>query len=175
HELALAVLGAVVPHKGHRVLVDAIARAGLDGVELLVAGPLGDPAYARELRARADAVPGLRLRLVGPYEPCDLSALLAGVDVLVAPSLWPETFCLVVREALARGVPAITTRLGALPDGVEDGVDGFLYEHDAPAELGTLLRRLAREAGLLARLREGASRSRVTTLDEHVREVRTVY
>ncbi len=97
------------------------------------------------------------------------------MDVLLAPSVWPETFCLVIREALVRGVPAITTKLGALPDAIEDGVSGFLYAHDRPDELAALLGRLRNERGLLTRLSDGARAARVTTLAEHAREVRAAY
>lgn len=172
--LRLAILGAVVRHKGHHVVVDAIGRAGIEA-ELLVHGPVGDAGYLAELREAAETVPGLRLRVCGPYEPDDLSLLLEDVDALVAPSIWPETFCLVIREALVRGVPAITTRLGALPDAIDDGTDGFLYDHDDPDQLAALLGRLASEPGTRDLLRAGAAAARVPTLETHARRMRQIY
>jgi len=137
--------------------------------------PIGDPGYARELRDMADSIPGVKLRLYGPYQPRELPFLLQDVDSLVVPSQWPETFCLVVREALVRGVPVITTRLGALPDAVVEGTNGFLYDHDDPAALGTLLSRLADDPPLLESLRKGARETRVLSLAEHATQIRAMY
>lgn len=173
--MRLAILGAIVPHKGHHVAIDAVAEAGLRSVELFLHGPIGDAAYVRGLRDAAERVPGLRLRICGEYAPEDLDLLLEDVDALLVPSIWPETFCLVAREALVRGVPVITTGLGALPDAVEDGANGLLYPHDRPDELARVLRRLRDEPRLLADLRAGARRTRVTSVAEHAEAIRTLY
>lgn len=172
--LALAILGAVVRHKGHDRVVEALARAGV-AADLYVHGPLGDPEFVAGLRAAARALPQVSLHICGPYEPADLDLLLEGVDLLLAPSVWPETFCLVLREALVRGVPGVTTRLGALPEAIEHGVNGFLYEHDDPAGLASLLERVAGEPDLLDTLREGAAATPVTSVEEHADRVRQVY
>jgi len=173
--LNLATLGAVLPHKGIHTIIDAVRIAQLPAVDLAVFGPLGDPNYARQLRALAAAVPGLRLRLYGAYEPEDLSVLLRDVDCVLAPSQWPETFLLVSREAMVRGIPVVVTRLGALPDAVVEGENGFCVAHDRPEELAGILRRLDGEEDLLRQLRDGARRTRVLTVSEHVSQVRSVY
>lgn len=173
--LRVAILGAVVPHKGHHVVLDALEGADVGPVTLFVHGPVGDPAYLRALRERAAGIEGLRLRVCGAYDPDDLELLLADVHVLVTPSIWPETFCLVIREALVRGVPVLTTRLGALSEAIEPGVNGFFYDHDKPGQLGDLLARFTREPELRRRLAQGAASTRVTTLDEHTALVREAY
>ncbi len=173
--LRLLALGAVLRHKGQHMVLEALAAAGLDAVDFTVAGPIGDPGYARELRETADALPGVKLRLYGSYQPRELPFLLQDVDCLVVPSQWPETFCLVVREALVRGVPVITTRLGALPDAVIEGKNGFLYDHDDPAALRDLLVRLSADVELLETLREGARGTHVMSLAEHATEIRGIY
>ncbi|MHB8174574.1 MAG: glycosyltransferase family 4 protein, partial [Nitrospirota bacterium] len=57
----------------------------------------------------------------GRYAFDDMGVILAGIDVLVIPSLWPETFNIVMREAFACGVPVIASDAGALPEGVNNG------------------------------------------------------
>ncbi len=173
--LRLAILGAVAPHKGHHVVLDALAGADAGPVTLFVHGPVGDPAYLGELRSRAAEIGDLELRVCGPYEPEELSLLLADVHALVTPSVWPETFCLVIREAHARGVPALTTRLGALAEAIDPGVNGFFYDHDEPAQLRALIGRLGREPELRRRLAKGALATRVTTQAEHAARMREVY
>lgn len=174
-KLRLLTLGAVVPHKGHHVVLEALRSAALSAVDFTVAGPIGDPEYVRELRRTADEIRGARLRLYGEYQPAELAFLLQDVDCLIAPSQWPETFCLVTREALVHGVPVLTTRLGALPDAVRDGENGFLFDHDDPGELASHLSRLHAEPALRAALRRGARKTPVPSLSEHATAVRTLY
>jgi len=173
--LRVAILGAVVPHKGHHVVLDALEDAGAGPVTLLVHGPVGDAGYLRELRERAAGIDGLRLRVCGAYEPDDLPFLLADVHALITPSIWPESFCLVIREALVRGVPVLATRLGALSEAIEPGVNGFFYDHDQPRQLGNLLARFAGEPEVRRRLAKGAAATRVTTLAEHAARIRDAY
>ncbi len=171
----IAFLGQVMVHKGPHFILDALRLADLGAVELSLIGIAPDIEYARQLRARADAIPGLRLRLFGPYEPSQLPYLLADVDCVVTPSRWPETFAIVTREALRRGVPPLVSRLGALPEAVVEGENGYTFDPQRPHDLAVHLQRLATDEALLHKLREGARRTPVTTVGEHATAVRAVY
>jgi glycosyltransferase involved in cell wall biosynthesis len=173
--LNLAFLGTVVHHKGVHVILDAVASANLDSVNLTVIGQALDPNYSRALRARAAAIPGLELRLHGGYDPRDLPHLLDDVDCVIIPSQVPETFSLVTREALALGIPIVVSRLGALPAAVTEGVNGFTFTHDRPEELADILTRLADDECLMHRLREGACQTPIVTASQHAQAVRAVY
>ena len=173
--LNLAYIGTVARHKGVHVILEALALAGFDAVDLTIVGETPDAVYARELRERAAAIPGVQLRRYGRYEPSKLPLLLVEVDCVVVPSQAPESYSLTTREALALGIPVIATRLGALVEAIVDGENGFMFDHRRPDELATLLRRLADDDALLRRLREGASRTRVVLVPEHARAVRTIY
>ena len=173
--LHLAFLGAVLPHKGLHVILDALRIARLGPVDLLVLGVIGDKQYARGVRRQAAALQGVRLRLYGEYEPGELPHLLQSVDCVVAPSQWPETFSIVTREALIQEIPVIVARLGALPEAVVEGENGFTFNHDCPQELAAILQRLATEESLLPRLREGARKTEVMTMAEHTDAVRAIY
>ncbi len=172
--LSLAFLGAALPHKGLDVVLDALLEAELDAVDLTTFGPVGDDGTAAQLYTRADGVPGLKFRMFGEYTPQELPALLDDVDCVVVPSQWPETFCLVAWEALARGIPVVVSRMGALPDAVVEGENGFVFTHDRTDELAAILRRLSEEDGLVARLRAGAKETRIPTLAEHVTAIEEI-
>ena len=173
--LHLAFLGSVMPHKGPGLILDALRVAGLDAVDLDLVGQAPNHWYAESLRATAAGIPGLRLRFYGAYEPYQLSWLLQDVDCVVTPSVWPETFAIVTREALRRGVPLVTTRAGALPEAVVEGVNGLTFDADDPAALAVILRRLAEDEALVRRLRAGARATPVVTVAEHAEAVRAVY
>jgi glycosyltransferase involved in cell wall biosynthesis len=173
--LHLAYLGTVVPHKGLHVALEALRLARVGDVELLAMGDLPDAAYAAHLRELATGIPGLRFALYGRYELRELTPMLADVDAVVVASQVRENFSLTAHEALARGIPVLSGRLGALRDAVQEGVNGFTFDQDRPSELATLLRRLVEEDQLLDHLREGAVSTRVASLEDHARMVRAIY
>jgi glycosyltransferase involved in cell wall biosynthesis len=100
------------------------------------------------LRAGMESV----ITLHGRYENDDLPAILAELDVLVVPSLWYEAFGLTIREAHLAGVPVVTANHGAMAEAVQDGRTGLLFQAGDAASLAAVLRRLADDPGLRARL-----------------------
>ncbi len=135
--IVVGFLGRLVPEKGLLVLVDAVARA--PGLRLRIAGtgPLRP-----ELEARAIAA-GLadRLEFVGPLAPDDVVAFYRTLDVLAVPSLptarWTEQFGRVAVEAMACGVPVVSSDAGALPDVV--GGAGIVVPAGDASALATAL------------------------------------
>ncbi len=99
-------------------------------------------------RARAEGVRSVRPELDGP-------ALLEDVDVVVVPSVWWETYSIVIRQVQPCGIPVVASRLGALPEGVREGENGLLFEAGSSGQLADLLQTLDSDRGLLGRLRDG--------------------
>ncbi|MCA1683738.1 MAG: glycosyltransferase family 4 protein, partial [Actinobacteria bacterium] len=113
----LLCVAALTPGKGYDVLVDALAEVGGGGWRCVCVGSVTrDPAHVTRVAARTrDAGLAGRVQLVGPLTGRDLEASYAAADVLVLASRF-ETFGMVVAEALAHGLPVITTSVGGLPD-----------------------------------------------------------
>jgi glycosyltransferase involved in cell wall biosynthesis len=78
------------------------------------------------------------VRFTGPVRGDEKNELLREAAVLIMPSRW-EGQPLVVLEALAAATPVLASRVGAVPDTVEDGVEGFLVE---PGDITSLEQRL---------------------------------
>jgi glycosyltransferase involved in cell wall biosynthesis len=175
--LNLAYFGTVAPHKGIHRILEALRVADVGSVQLLVLGAIPCPhrEYARALREQAATISGLKLRVYGEFKRAELLYLLDDVDCVIVPSLVPEAGPLVPREALAHGLPVIASRLGALPELVAEGENGFTFDPTRPGELAAILRRLARDDGLLGRLRQGARDTPVMTVGSHAGAVRAVY
>ena len=169
--LRVGYLGALAWQKGVHVLVEAFNRLPADAAELVIYGdPRPFPDYARRLTALAQHP---RIQFRGPYVPADRWDILRRLNVVVVPSVWPETSSLVAQEAFAARCPVIASRVGALRDRVEDGVNGVLVP---PGDVDAMARALARLASDPAAL--AALRARVTpprTLDDHVRALEEVY
>ena len=129
----LLIVARLHPEKGHRYLFEAlpeIARRVNRPVRLLVAGTgTFDSAYKEDVRSLGveNMVSFLGFRK-------DAADLIAAADLLVLPSL-AEAFGLVLTEAIYLGTPVVATRVGGIPEIVEDGRDGVLVP---PADTGAL-------------------------------------
>ena len=173
----LACLGPVVRHKGAHVVLQALLESPIAAtVDLRLMGPTHfQPDYVAYLRRLAARTPGLRLYLNGPYEPGDLPSMLADVDCVITPSQVPESYSITTREALVLGVPVLASRLGALPEVIAHGVNGFTFDAARPSELGRLIERLTGDRDLLAALRRGALLTKVVSPYQHVEQLRSLY
>ena len=102
-----------------------------------------------------------RVTFLGSLEGRDKARAWAAASVFVSPS-WTEAFPLVIPEAMAAGVPMVVTAVGAIPDFVRDGEDGFLVPPRDPVALADRVCRLLDDRALCqriaARLRERAPR-----------------
>ncbi|TDB71680.1 glycosyltransferase family 4 protein [Micromonospora sp. KC723] len=157
----LLCVATVVPHKGHDLLVDALAEvAGLPWELDCVGALTRDPAYVAGLRRQvADRGLTARVRWAGPLVGTDLATAYADADLLVLASRG-ETYGMVVTEALARGLPVLATAVGGVPEalGRAPGGDrpGLLVGPDDPVALADALRRWLDGPELRQRLRRAA-------------------
>ena len=180
-ELAVAsdarLLGMVcrlVEQKGVAYALDAFQRiyCRFPDAHLVVAG---DGAMAAELRRLGEDL-GIADRVHWLGWRDDAARLMAGFDMLLAPSLW-EGFGLTLLEAMSRRVPVVATQVGAIPEVVSDGESGILIPpHDAES-LATATVRLLDDPPLRQRMGlSGAARVQACfSVRQMVADTRAVY
>jgi glycosyltransferase involved in cell wall biosynthesis len=160
----LLSVAAVVPHKGHDLLLGALRGLAQPGWNCTVVGALDrDPPFVERLRRQADESGILdRICFTGPRWGEELRREYQAADLLVVPSRL-EAYGMVVTEALAVGVPVIATAVGGVPEALgrtADGPPGLLVPPEDPVALGEVLGTWLRDAGLRARLRRAARERR---------------
>jgi glycosyltransferase involved in cell wall biosynthesis len=158
--------------KGVLTLVRASAR--VPEVPLLL---VGDGEARRELEGLLADPRHAHVRLVGRPPRAELERLVRGARCVICPSEWYENHPLVVLEAMAVGRAVIATRIGGLPELVQDGQNGLSCAPGDEEALAGLLRHAADHPGELVAM---GARGRERTLDElgpdaHHRQLMALY
>ena len=158
-------VGRLTPHKG----IDRLIEALPEHAELRVAGSSGhDPnppesGYPSLLRRLAA---GRRVEFLGAVAESELPVLYRSARVFALPSVHrtcygrcvavSELLGLAALEAMASGTPVVASRIGGLPEVIEDGVTGFLVEPGDVEELRARLEEILGDARLSERLGRNA-------------------
>jgi len=152
-------VGRLVAVKAHGVLVDAVGALRAEGVDvqLTLVGD-GPRRAALEALVRERALSGC-VRFAGRVGQDEIAAYYRDADVFCLPS-FAEGVPVVLMEAMASGVPVISTRVNGIPELVEDGVSGLLVVPGRSDLLATALRRLAEDPARRVELGAGG-RARV--------------
>ncbi len=170
-DVVVLALGRLSPEKGHAVLLDAFAQARRDrpGREVLVL--VGDGPSRVGLEVEASRLVSLGLLRAGDVRfegwRADPWACLGAADLLALPSL-REGLPLALLEAMAAGVPVVATRVGGVPEALDDGRCGILVPPGDAAALSRGIsealsdpaRRRTLAAAALARVRASYSSER---------------
>ena len=174
--VVVGLFSQLVAHKGALDLVRAAHVAVSEKPELhfLIAGH-GPDSFADQLRGEITAGPAAgRIHLVPPQP--EIWGLLAAVDVLALPTLWPDPLPRAVMEAMAGGRPVVAYESGGVPEMVVNGKTGLLCRPGDVGELTRAILEMADDEPLRSRCGE-AGRKRALELfsvAHHVERMETV-
>jgi glycosyltransferase involved in cell wall biosynthesis len=141
----LGVIALFRPRKGIETLLDALARLRQQGipVHLRAVGSFESVEYEAEIAHR--------VRQLGLFEHVSWTGFtrdtvneLHKMDLFVLPSLFGEGLPMVILEAMASGVPVVSTRVAGIPEAIRDGQDGLLVEPGNAVELADAIASIIR-------------------------------
>lgn len=175
--LKIAYLGNIVPFKGALVLLRETMRLRkMDSVELHIHGRPVNELYFDEVKQCVQHFPSGKAFLHGAYRSDkEMRDILSKVHLVVFPSLWEENYPLVVRETLLHGVPVIGSKLGGVPEAIEDGVNGFLFDPYREGDLAEKIGPILDNPSILDRITEGARHSHIETMEHHIEKINRMY
>ncbi len=170
-ERVILNVGAIQKRKNIARLVGAFETVSADW-RLVLAGSAGYG--SEEILARIAGSPAAgRISVLGYISPAELAGWYARCSVFAFPSL-DEGFGMPVLEAMAAGVPVLTSNRSALPEVAGDAA--LLVDPENPETLGKALRDLTQSEDLRRDLaRRGSSRAQLFTWEKAVRETWDVY
>jgi glycosyltransferase involved in cell wall biosynthesis len=122
---------------------------GRRNVRFIFAGSWWDMKTRQEFEKILEEHPGLPVEVKGPVMGKDKLKLLASVDIFVFPTFYPhEGHPWVIVEAMAAGLPIISTDRGAIVESVVDGKNGFIVEPNRPDQIAEKIKFLIEEPGI---------------------------
>lgn len=131
----LGFIGGLADHKGYGLIRNVIRNEPFRNLSLLLIDHAMHP--NERVTEEWGSVP---VEIRGKFPQSGVGGLYAHIDVLLAPSVWPESYGLVTREAIASGCWVVASDRGAVAECVVEGRNGLVVD-------------VADETGLLAALR----------------------
>jgi glycosyltransferase involved in cell wall biosynthesis len=131
-------MGRLAEEKGITTLLDACARVPEIPVQIV-----GEGEHEEALKALAKEKGLTNLRFVGYQGGETLKEIVQNAAGVLIPSEWYENCPMVTYEAYALGKPVVASRIGGIPESIEDGVTGYLTEPGDAAGLAECMKRLA--------------------------------
>jgi glycosyltransferase involved in cell wall biosynthesis len=159
--------GAIRPEKGVDYLARAFARLSDENADACLAIAGGSKLWVEDgwlhgialeateqqvLRILAPAIARNRAFMLGIVSPVEINAYYAAADIFVLPSMFQETFGLVLLEAFSAGLPVIAFRSGGIPELVEDRRNGIVVARGDGEALYQSMRELMLDRNLRERL-----------------------
>ena len=139
--MRILFVGRLHAEKGVFVAIDAMRS--IESKQRCLLTVAGDGPAALQVRARAQRadVAG-RVTVVGHLDPVRLAETYRNSDIFVFPTTWPEGFPTVLSEAMAAGLPIVTTRTRGSADHLEDGRHALFVPPNDPNAVARAVERL---------------------------------
>ena len=142
NKIIICAVAMLIPEKGIHILLkataDVIKKHPYKNIQLLI---VGEGYFIEELLALAN---NLQISNFVTFlgKRSDVHLIVAAADMIVVPSLWEEAFGRIVTEAMATSRPVIASNIGGIPELVDSGVTGLLFEPGNIDELSAAMLRL---------------------------------
>jgi glycosyltransferase involved in cell wall biosynthesis len=146
-KIRFGFIGTLAPHKGIEFLLKAFRDSVLKSAVLVIAGG-GKSEYVAMLHRKWSCP---EIKFIGQVEP---DQFFNDIDVCVVPSLWNENFPGVICESLAYGVKVIGSNRGGIPEMIQEGYNGFLFDPEIPKELENILIKFVNEFEIICHGRQ---------------------
>lgn len=143
-------VGRLSAEKGIDVLLEAWKQLDMS-LQLRIVGD-GPMASTVERAARNDS----RIRWLGRLPSAETISIIGRALCLVMPSLWYEGFPRTILEALAKGTPVVTSRLGSMEEIIQDGFTGLHFTAGDPADLVQALKQITSDPARVRNMRRAA-------------------
>jgi glycosyltransferase involved in cell wall biosynthesis len=165
-------IGQIVKHKGPQVAIEAFKKLKEKNVKLHI---VGNGSYLETAKRISEG--DERIIFHGFIEnKKDLEKIIDRCSYVIFPSIWYEVFGLVIIEAMNRGLPVIASNIGAIPELIKDGYNGFLFEPGDVDSLHSIIENLVNLKKISCDLNKNAiDSSKNSSIEKHLKSILDIY
>ncbi len=163
--------GNLGEHKGVHILINAFKRIKNDNAQLNI---VGKGICEKKLKKLADN--DKRVKFHGFLEGGELLKMYENANLTVVPSIWYDNSPMVIYESFSCGTPVIGSRIGGIPELIEDEFNGYLFEPANDEELKIILEKIMKNPDKLKELEVGAIKSsKKYDMNNHLNTLEKLY
>jgi len=171
--LTFCFAGSLNHHKGVHVLLQAFKEISCRNVVLKIFGTGPDQTYVNKLHDLARGDTKIEFHDAFPEE--DVGDILSSVDVVIVPSLWYETYALILHEALACHTPVLISNAGGMAEKVNNGVNGFTFSLGDKDSLKVAIETIIDNPVILNDIKENLKSLMVPTIEQEAYAYHELY
>lgn len=172
-------VGSLHEHKGLHIIIEAMSYVinKVPSAQLVVVGTSTVKEYEARIGSMVESL-GLRshIQFTGQRDNEEVLQLIARSNVVVVPEQWPNDFGpMILVEAKALGKAVIASRIGGIPEFINDGVDGFCVTHNQPEEFAQKIIWVLQHKNEAQVIGEKAKQSTAFLYDQSAQNIINVY
>lgn len=169
NKIRFGYAGGICVHKGYHFLKEAIVKAQLSNAEVKVID-----LFMNENLTRKETWGSTSVTFIPKQNADKMSEFFSQIDVLIAPSLCPESFGLITREAVYASVWTVASDKGGLAEDIRQGVNGDVFSVDDTSELVAILQKIDKNPQKYKQ-DNFCEANYIRTIDEQVKELENFY
>ena len=150
----ITYIGTLGKHKGVHTLIEAFKNINNENIRLNIIGKGYDEEEFKQM-AQNDS----RIKFHGFVENQDIIQFYNMTNILVIPSICYDNSPLVIYESFSTGTPVVGSNIGGIPELIEDGINGFLFEAENSDDLKEKLVKIINDKDLLKQMEQNALKS----------------
>lgn len=164
-------VGNLGEHKGVHILLKAFRKIENMNIRLDI---VGKGLCSEKLKSMSEN--DNRIKFHDFLEGKELIKMYQQANLTVVPSIWYDNSPMVIYESFSCRTPVIGSKIGGIPELIEDGFNGYLFEAGNVNELQKLLENLIDSPETLKKLEQGTYESvQRYTMDKHIKQLETEY
>ena len=167
NKVVCAHIGGMEEHKGYFLFKSCIEKLNPSNIEVLVVDHSKEESYVR-----VDRWKDVEVTFIGRMQQEYITSLYSRIDVLFAPSKWPESFGLVTREAVASRCWVVASNLGAIGEDIIPGENGFVVDVSSDQELSDIIMHIENHP---KKFKEFSTVNKIRTAIDQVDELVDIY
>jgi glycosyltransferase involved in cell wall biosynthesis len=173
-KIRFAFIGTLLPAKGLHILLEAFNRIDAKKAELKIYGRIYSYAgFEYYLPFLKKNIKNKNIKFAGEFDHAGIVEVFKEIDVLVVPSIWYENSPLVIQEAILSRTPVIASRIGGIPELIEDGVNGLLFTPGDANDLRRKIESLVKNRDIIEKLKKNTTE--IMNIEANASEVEAVY